>query len=1013
MRRKKSLTKIIVGIANYVLTLMLILWYTGLSPVMADNVITGGTSLVITFGSALVSMDNLMVNNGASIKNEGLLILKKGLTNVNALPNSTGNGTVEFSGTANQTVSGQNIFQNFTVNNSSGITIGGNTNINGILTLAIGDVAIIDYALLLGPSSTISGTPSATSMIVATGSGELRKEFVPGSTPGSCIFPVGDETGTPEYSPVTVSFTGGTFATGSYVGVKLSNEPYKGLSGNYLNRYWTLTQNGITTPQYSANFQYLPVDVFGLESGINCVQVDQTPITAFSTANSQLHQLNAIGATTFGTFTGAQICTLAVTPSEAIVLSTPASSVSFQVTTGCNWFAVSDLTWCTVTPSGTGNGTITANFTENTTTIQRTAIVTITTTDASGIPQTVKVIQAGCTLPATAGIITGSAIVCKGQGSVVYTVPKIANVTSYVWTLPTGSTGSSATNIISVSYSATAVSGNIIVKGHNSCGDGIEATLVVSVNSSCSSHFAPVWTGNGFDHMNINVYSAKIDGVDMEAGDEIGIFDGTSCVGAGFLTSGLSESATIAIVASRNDGSGNGFTPGNTITYKLYDQSKTLEIGNVTATYSNADASWSVGGKFEVSATAFTSLSIRTKVNHNIVLTLGWNIISANVIPPNADMMTIFQPFIKDGTLKKVMDESGRTIENFGVIGSWRNNIGNLLSTEGYKVNMLAANSLLLEGTPVALPLDIPLLAGWNIISYPSTTAQDSKALVQKLIDSGKLTKVMDESGKSIENFGNFGGWKNNIGNFVPGKGYKVNAASSCVLTIPATANKAAATIPEVLASIHYTKVFEGNGTDHMNINIVGLQTSGLQVGDEIGIFDGKYCVGSATIGIEQLKSGSISIPTSANEGTGTSVNGFSIGNTICLQLFRGDQSYNLDLETLAGTNSFEKNGSVILKVSASDFPVIQIDNEPDQFRCYPNPFTNELTIEIKSSAETDIEVAIYNLLGQKIKGLYKGSNKGELTLKWNGTNDSGNKVVQGVYLCKMNGQAIKIVYKH
>ena len=407
------------------------------------------------------------------------------------------------------------------------------------------------------------------------------------------------------------------------------------------------------------------------------------------------------------------------------------------------------------------------------------------------------------------------------------------------------------------------------------------------------------------------------------------------------------------------------------------------------------------------------AIVVNSLLNHDIALNVGWNIISTNVVPTNVNLKDIFQPHIDSGKLKKVMDESGKTVENFGIFGGWKNNIGNLLPTEGYKVNMLVADTLRLEGALVPLPLDIPLTAGWNIISYPCKTAQDGKALVQSLIDAGKISKVMDESGKTIENFGIFGGWKNNIGNFVPGKGYKVKVASDTTLTIPAITTKAATYVPEVLASTYFTKVFEGNGTDHMNISLVDLQTSGLQVGDEIGVFDGKYCVGSATIGIEQLKSGSISIPTSANEGSGATVNGFTTGNTIGLQLYRGNQSYPLEAETLSVAKSFEKNGSVFLKVSARDLPVVQTDNGPDQFRCYPNPFKDELTVEIRNSEEAVIDVAIYNLLGQKIKNLYKGTNKGELMLKWNGTNDSGHKVSQGVYLCKMNGQAIKVVYKH
>jgi hypothetical protein len=142
-------------------------------------------------------------------------------------------------------------------------------------------------------------------------------------------------------------------------------------------------------------------------------------------------------------------------------------------------------------------------------------------------------------------------------------------------------------------------------------------------------------------------------------------------------------------------------------------------------------------------------------------------------------------------------------------------------------------------------------------------------------------------------------------------------------------------------------------------------------------------------------------------------VNGFTTGNTVGLQLYRGNQSYKLETETLSGVRSFEKNASVFIKVSANGLPVVLLDTEQDKFRCYPNPFKDELTIEIRNSEETGIDVAIYNHLGQKIKNLYGGTNKGELTLKWNGTNDSGHKVAQGVYLCKMNGQAIKVVYKH
>ena len=90
-------------------------------------------------------------------------------------------------------------------------------------------------------------------------------------------------------------------------------------------------------------------------------------------------------------------------------------------------------------------------------------------------------------LLATAGTISGATTACQGQNSVTYNVPTIANATSYIWTLPNGATGTSATNSITVNYGASAVSGNITVKGHNSCGDGAIATLPITVNPLVAS----------------------------------------------------------------------------------------------------------------------------------------------------------------------------------------------------------------------------------------------------------------------------------------------------------------------------------------------------------------------------------------------------------------------------------------------------------------------------------------------------------------------------------------------
>jgi len=78
--------------------------------------------------------------------------------------------------------------------------------------------------------------------------------------------------------------------------------------------------------------------------------------------------------------------------------------------------------------------------------------------------------------------IFGTTSVCQGNSLVDYTVPIIPNATSYLWTLPNGVIGISTTNVITVDFGLNAVSGNIIVKGVNSCGEGIPSTISVAVN---------------------------------------------------------------------------------------------------------------------------------------------------------------------------------------------------------------------------------------------------------------------------------------------------------------------------------------------------------------------------------------------------------------------------------------------------------------------------------------------------------------------------------------------------
>lgn len=89
-----------------------------------------------------------------------------------------------------------------------------------------------------------------------------------------------------------------------------------------------------------------------------------------------------------------------------------------------------------------------------------------------------------------------------------------------------------------------------------------------------------------------------------------------------------------------------------------------------------------------------------------------------------------------------------------------------------------------MTGIPAALPLEIPLKTGWNIMGFPRETAANGMAVVAQLIVRGSLEKVQDQQGKTIENTGSLGGWVNHIGDFQPGAGYLIKVNREEILAL-------------------------------------------------------------------------------------------------------------------------------------------------------------------------------------------------------------------------------------
>jgi|GEM_PF-3026335 len=124
------------------------------------------------------------------------------------------------------------------------------------------------------------------------------------------------------------------------------------------------------------------------------------------------------------------------------------------------------------------------------------------------------------------------------------------------------------------------------------------------------THFTVAYSGNPYLPMNIYVTGATIDGVALESGDEIGIFDGDLCVGVAVVDGLISPENMLPMVASTDDNTTpelDGFISGNSIGFRLWDENAGVEITAVDTQYVQGEGTFISQGTAAVSLTGMTN----------------------------------------------------------------------------------------------------------------------------------------------------------------------------------------------------------------------------------------------------------------------------------------------------------------------------------------------------------------------------------------------------------------------
>ena len=229
---------------------------------------------------------------------------------------TSGTGVFTFNGSSPQTLTGVTTFTSMTVANSAGLNLANNITVT---TAAAGTLTLTSGAVTTGANTLITARACNAPSVARTSGyvvGNLRKAIPANAS--TCTFEIGSGA---NYTPVVAVFIAGTTAgniTASTTGTEHASIGASGIdSAKSVNRYWTLTNGGVTLPAagFSATFNFIngsPVDFDAIAApanfiverwnGANWFPTTLNPACTSTPGTNLCKRVNGLTATTFGDF---------------------------------------------------------------------------------------------------------------------------------------------------------------------------------------------------------------------------------------------------------------------------------------------------------------------------------------------------------------------------------------------------------------------------------------------------------------------------------------------------------------------------------------------------------------------------------------------------------------------------------------------------------------------------------------------------------------------------------------
>ncbi|MBN2011983.1 T9SS type A sorting domain-containing protein [candidate division KSB1 bacterium] len=418
-----------------------------------------------------------------------------------------------------------------------------------------------------------------------------------------------------------------------------------------------------------------------------------------------------------------------------------------------------------------------------------------------------------------------------------------------------------------------------------------------------------------------------------------------------------------------------GLVGGEVLAYRIYRVSEHMEWDNVEVAYSAGTGKYSPNSYMVLSM-----FEVPDIVCQNIMLDKGWNLFSTRIVADDMDAELLMKPIVDDVII--LQDAFyGAYVPEYNI-----NTLGALDVLQGYYIYMKDDVQLNICGQEIDQTTPVPLLKGWNMISYLPSYKMSAPTAFSSVKE--KLIIVKDGAGNAYIPDYNI----NNIGKVYPGKGYQAYMSDDATLVYPVLSLAKSMLQPEHADQVAVSEHFNVSYRSRTNCIVVipVANQSILEIGDEIAAFNADgLCCGTAV-----WQGQNLALTIWGDDSQTQAVDGMQIGQPMHFRVWQraSNQEFNAAVEFMDGAVSVFVDNALLIasNVATSATSVVKDLTTPASFRIlnsYPNPFNPETNIVLELPETAQVDVRVFDIQGRLVSTLFHGQkDAGVHRIQWNAT---------------------------